>query len=162
MSTAYPNFSGNWGPQCCQLPLCNVKLELKIMRFPLVLGALVLAAPLHAEPAPQPTIKDAEPSASAPMSKPNATAIPIESVTPQPQSVSIDEKVGMDWPRYDTAGKGHLTKAELDQWFTDLRASSGDTAPDAKWLGTAFGQTDSNKDKKVSREELTAFLTSGR
>jgi hypothetical protein len=132
------------------------------MRFPLVLGALVLAAPLSAEPAPQPTIKAAEPAASTGMSKPDATPIPIETVTPKPQSVTIDEKVGMDWPRYDAGGKGHLTKAELDQWFKDLRASAGDAAPDAKWLGTAFGQTDTNKDKKVSREELTAFLSSGR
>jgi hypothetical protein len=139
-----------------------VKLELMIMRFPLVLGALVLAAPLNAEPTPQPTTKSAEPAVSGEMSKPDATPIAVETVTPKPQAVSIDEKVGMDWPRYDVGGKGHLTKTELDQWFKDLRASAGDTAPDAKWLGTAFGQTDTNKDKKVSREELTAFLSSGR
>jgi hypothetical protein len=115
------------------------------MRMPLLLGALVLAAPLSAEPA----------------AKPSTAPIAIETITPQPQ-LTIDDKVGVDWPRYDVGGKGHLTRAELDKWLIDLRAAAGDTAPDAKWLGTAFGQTDTNKDKKVSRDELTAFLSSGR
>jgi hypothetical protein len=121
-----------------------------MMRFSLLAGALALAAPAHAEPASQPNMK------------PDATPIPIESVTPQPKSMTIEEKIGMDWPRYDLGSKGHLSKPELDKWLTDLRASAGDTAPDDKWLGTAFTQTDTNKDKRVSKEELTVFLSSGR
>lgn len=124
------------------------------MRYPLVLCALLLAAPLHAEPAPQ--------SATQPIPKSDATPIAVESVTPQPKAMTIDEKIGMEWPRYDLGSKGHLSKAELDKWLSDLRTSAGESAPDDKWLGTAFTQTDTNKDKKVSKEELTAFLSSGR
>jgi hypothetical protein len=139
------------------------------MRVPLLLGVLALAAPLSAESAPKPVPQPSAPSApqggaeavDQSAAKPSATPIAVEAATPQPQ-MSIDEKVGADWSRYDTGGKGHLTRAELDKWLIDLRAAAGDTAPDAKWLGTAFGQTDANKDKKVSREELTAFLSSGR
>ncbi len=119
------------------------------MRVPFLWGALALAAPVFAEPAVQGG------------TKPSATPIAVEAVTPHPQ-LTVDDKVGADWPRYDVGGKGHLTRAELDKWLTDLRAAAGDSAPDAKWLGTAFGQTDTNKDKKVSRDELTAFLSSGR
>ena len=121
------------------------------MRFSFVLFALVLGVPLHAEPR----------SAQA-MPKSEATPIPAESVTPQPKGMTIEEKVGLDWPRYDLGSKGHLSRSELDKWLTDLRASSGESAPDDQWLGTAFTQTDTNKDKKVSKDELTAFLSSGR
>jgi hypothetical protein len=132
------------------------------MRFPLVLAALAVAAPLHAELPKSSSMKAAEPSAAQAMPKSEATPIAVESLTPQPKSMTIDEKIGMDWPRYDLGSKGHLSKAELDKWLTDLRASAGESAPDEKWLGTAFTQTDTNKDKKVSKEELTAFLSSGR
>jgi hypothetical protein len=43
----------------------------------------------------------------------------------------------------------------------DLRASAGQPAPDAHWLGLAFTQTDADADKKISEEELKRFLLTG-
>lgn len=85
-----------------------------------------------------------------------ATAEPAAATT------TIADKVKADWPKYDSGNKGHLTQAELGKWLSDLRSAAGQPAPDAKWQATAFSQTDSNGDKKVSSEELTAFLSSGK
>lgn len=81
---------------------------------------------------------------------------------PASATTTIADKVKADWPKYDAGSKGHLTQAELGKWLSDLRTAAGQPAPDAKWQATAFSQTDSNGDRKVSTEELTAFLSSGK
>lgn len=87
----------------------------------------------------------------------------VPSLAPPSQSVmTVAERVAADWPRYDLGGKDHLTKAELGRWLADLRIANKEPPADAKWLDAAFAQTDTNKDQKVTREELTASLSSGR
>ena len=81
---------------------------------------------------------------------------------PSQQVMTVAEKVAADWPRYDLGGKDHLTKAELGRWLADLRNANKEPPADAKWHDAAFAQTDTNKDQKVTREELTSSLTSGR
>lgn len=80
---------------------------------------------------------------------------------PADNKSAVAEKIKSDWPRYDVSGKGHLTRPELAKWLTDLRVAAGQPAPDAEWQKSAFVQTDTNSDAKISIEELTAFLTSG-
>lgn len=133
------------------------------MRRLIVLGAAALSLiPLgvHAQtverPKPAPNMS-AKPMTPAP---PAMTEVP-PSTSPTP-TMTVGEKVAADWSRYDLGAKGHLTKAELSRWLTDLRSANGESAPDDKWLAAAFAQTDTNKDQKVSREELTASLSSGR
>jgi hypothetical protein len=81
---------------------------------------------------------------------------------PAADTAAIADKVKADWANYDAGNKGHLTKDELGKWLGDLRTAAGQPAPDAAWQATAFSQTDSNADKKVSVDELTAFLASGK
>jgi Ca2+-binding EF-hand superfamily protein len=76
--------------------------------------------------------------------------------------MTVADKVKADWSKYDMGAKGHLTKAELARWLGDLRTANGEPAPDAKWVNSAFAQTDTDKNSKVSPEELTASLSAGR
>ena len=92
------------------------------------------------------------------LEKPTAASA-VPPAAPPLAAMTVGEKVKADWPLYDRGEKGHLTKAELSRWLTDLRAVNKEAAPDAAWLDAAFVQTDTNKDQKVSPEELTASLS---
>lgn len=115
------------------------------MRKIMILASLSLA-PLMATAA----IADPEKPATAQPAKPAAN-----------DSAAVGKKVADEWSKYDTAKKGHLTQEEFAKWMGDLRASAGQPAPDANWLGLAFTQTDADADKKVSEEELKRFLLTG-
>ncbi len=94
------------------------------------------------------------------MTKPSTA--PVATPTAPSPSMTVAEKVKEDWPKYDIGLKGHLTKAELSAWLRNLRTANGEAAPDANWLAAAFTQTDTDGNKKVSPEELTASLSTGR
>lgn len=110
------------------------------MRRLMIAGAIALSIPAIASAAPTPA---------------------QTSPAPADTKTAVVEKIKADWPKYDVGGKGHLTRAELAKWLADLRVAAGQPAPDAEWQKSAFVQTDTNSDTKVSIEELTAFLTSG-
>ena len=76
-------------------------------------------------------------------------------------SAAVGKKVAEEWSKYDTAKKGHLTQDEFAKWMGDLRASAGQPAPDANWLGLAFTQSDADSNKQISEEELKRFLLTG-
>lgn len=113
------------------------------MRSAMIMGAVLAASPfvLAGAAIAQDTATEAKPAAD---------------------TTAIADKVKADWPKYDAGNKGHLTKDELGKWLGDLRTAAGQPAPDAAWQATAFSQTDTNADKKVSVDELTAFLASGK
>lgn len=89
----------------------------------------------------------------------SAGAAPAAPAAAQPDAAAIGDKVKADWAKYDNGNKGSLTKAELGKWLGDLRKDAGQPAPDANWQASAFTQADANADKKVSSDELTAFLS---
>ncbi len=113
-------------------------------------AALTVTAAAYAA-APEPA---AAPVASA------EPAAPVTETTAAPAN-TVADTVKADWAKYDVGNKGHLAKAEFGKWMTDLRAAAGQSAPDATWLKTAFAQTDTDKNAKVSAAELTAFLSAG-
>ena len=115
------------------------------MRKIMILASLSLA-PFMASAA----ITDPEKPTTAQAAKPAAN-----------DGAAVGKKVADEWSKYDTAKKGHLTQEEFAKWMSDLRASAGQPAPDANWLGLAFTQTDANTDKKISEEELKRFLLTG-
>lgn len=121
------------------------------MRILVAMSAIALITPAVAMAAPM--------DQSAPQSVPAAEPAPAPA--PADARTAIAEKVRADWPKYDTNAKGHLTRAELGKWLTDLRVAAGQPAPDTEWQKSAFVQTDKNKDTKISVEELTAFLAAG-
>ena len=120
--------------------------------FALILSPALVAAQDMAKPEAAPPAAPASPA---------ATDVP-PSTPPAPPSMTVADKVAADWSKYDMGAKGHLTKGELGRWLGDLRSANGEPAPDAKWLESAFAQTDGDKNKKVSPEELTASLSAGR
>ena len=90
-----------------------------------------------------------------------APAMPAATPTPADPKMAVAEKIRMEWPKYDVGAKGHLNRTELAKWLADLRATAGQPAPDVEWQKSAFVQTDTNSDTKVSAEELISFLTAG-
>ena len=114
--------------------------------------ALMFPAIVMAKPKEQSTPEPAPAAEMAPA--PAATAS-------SDQKMAIAEKIKVDWPKYDTGAKGHLNRAELAKWLADLRAAAGQPAPDTEWQKSAFVQTDTNSDTRVSVEELISFLTAG-
>ncbi len=114
--------------------------------------ALMFPAIVVAKPKEQPAPESAPAAEMAP-----APAAPASA----DQKMAIAEKIKVDWPKYDTGGKGHLNRAELAKWLADLRVAAGQPAPDAEWQKSAFVQTDTNSDTKVSVEELISFLAAG-
>jgi Ca2+-binding EF-hand superfamily protein len=86
-----------------------------------------------------------------------AQPAPAEGANPK---AAVAAKVEGDFSKYDLGKKGHLTREEFGKWMSDLRTAASQPAPDANWIGSAFTQTDTDADKKISPAELTAFLTS--
>lgn len=117
--------------------------------------ALMFPAIAMAKPKEQPAAESAPASAMAPAPAAESSQAPADS------KMAIAEKIKADWPKYDVGAKGHLNRAELAKWLGDLRVAAGQPAPDAEWQKSAFVQTDTNTDTKISLEELTAFLTAG-
>ncbi len=141
------------------------------MRIAIALGAVALTltpAALVAQDMAKPDMAKtdmAKPEVPPPPSAPSPMETEVPPSTPAPPSSpapTVADKVAADWSKYDMGAKGHLTKTELSRWLGDLRTSNGEPAPDAKWLDSAFAQTDGNKDMKISKEELTTSLSGGR
>jgi hypothetical protein len=107
----------------------------------------------------------ASPTASAAMASPEkptpAQNAPEAAKPAANDSIVVGKKVAEEWSKYDVAKKGHLTQEEFAKWMGDLRASAGQPAPDANWLGLAFTQTDVDSNKQISEEELKRFLLTG-
>ena len=123
------------------------------MRILIAASAMALMFPAVASAKPR------EQSASEPAPAP--APMPVASPAPADPKIAVAEKIKVDWPKYDVGAKGHLNRAELSKWLADLRAAAGQPAPDAEWQKSAFVQTDTNSDTKVSVEELISFLTAG-
>ena len=117
--------------------------------------ALMFPAIVMAKPKEQSAPEPAPAAEMAPAPAPQASPAPADPKT------AIAERIKVDWPKYDVGAKGHLNRAELAKWLADLRATAGQPAPDAEWQKSAFVQTDTNSDTKVSVEELISFLTAG-
>ena len=137
------------------------------MRKTALITAVVIALPItvasaQTTTAAPATTMTAPQAAEPPASASEATAVQTAPDTSAPPSkTAIADKIAGDFPKYDAGKKGTLTKGEFNKWMSDLRATAGQPAPDAKWLAGAFAQTDTNSDKKVSSAELTTFLTAG-
>ena len=113
------------------------------------------------------------PPSSPPMSQPAPEPAPApESSTPAPdpaatKAAAVKEVVEAEFPTYDADKNASLNKLEFTKWVTALReksdASQGKTEkmaePEmAKWTTSAFAAADKDKSKKVTKEEMMAFL----
>lgn len=136
------------------------------MRKTALIAAAMIALPITTASAqtttPAPATTATPPVADKMSPAPEAMAAqPAPDTSTAPSKTAIADKIAVDFPTYDAGKKGMLTKREFNKWMSDLRATAGQPAPDAKWLAGAFVQTDTNSDKKISSAELTTFLTAG-
>lgn len=87
----------------------------------------------------------------------------------QPQQASatqIAQIVETEFPTYDGDKDGQITKDEFGKWMVALRSASepgmnAESAEVKTWVGNAFATADADKSTKVSKVELTSFLSKG-
>jgi len=108
-------------------------------------------------PAPAPT-ESAPPSgdASQPAPASGAAATPAQ----------IAQIVNQEFPTYDADKSSDLNEAEFAAWMKKLRTATDPTVdPESEqvktWVGQAWAAADADKSGKVSKEELTGFLSRG-
>ena len=103
-----------------------------------------------------------------------ATGAPAQSAAAQPATTQpattgdqVAQIVDSEFPSYDKAGKGSLTKEEFGTWMVALRSASDPSAnaasPEMKtWVAQAFTSADADRSGSVSKDELTSFLSQGK
>ena len=160
-----------------------------MLKFIITASALVVAAPAIAQTAqdqqqsapktatsaPATVSTPVQDSTITPTSEPAATrpatvaaeADPAATATAQPATGdTVAQVVDSGWSTYDANGDGKLNESEFAAWMNKVRADSDpklDPASPAarKWNEGAFAQADTNKNKTLSKAELTAFLSKG-
>ena len=122
-------------------------------------------APVQPQAVPQaPAPAD---SVATPAQDSTATAPSDAPAAVQPAATTqVADVVTKEFPSYDKNADGALSAKEFDAWMVALKTASDPatkaTAPATKtWLTQAFAQADTDKNKKVSKAELTGFLSQG-
>ncbi|WP_322963030.1 EF-hand domain-containing protein [Sphingomonas fuzhouensis] len=140
-----------------------------MMKYAFLGAAMMVSAPVLAQvtPAPAQTTPAAPQDAPATSADPaQPTAEPAAPAQVQATGSQIAQVVDTQFPTYDKDGDGKLNKAEFAQWMVALKSQSdpstkADAPATKKWIGSAFAQADTDKDKAVSKTELTGFLSQG-
>lgn len=155
-----------------------------MLKYAILAGAMTIAAPAFAQgtqttanpaqstqaaPVPTDQTLPAQPSSPTPQSAvpaDSATAPSAESaVAAQPATgTQVAQVVNQEFSTYDKDGDGVLNAKEFDAWMLALKSASDPStkasAPATKaWLNQAFAQADTDKNKKISKSELTGFLS---
>lgn len=144
------------------------------MKYAFLGAAMMVSAPVLAQvtPAPAQTTPATPQAAPATTSDPAQTAQPTADVSVSTQGQvqangsQIAQVVDTQFPTYDKDGDGKLNKAEFAQWMVALKSQTdpstkAEAPATKKWVGSAFAQADTDKDKTVSKTELTGFLSQG-
>jgi hypothetical protein len=142
-----------------------------MLKLAMLAGAALVAAPVLAQ------TTTASPQASAPggaatgQAAPSGTpadSVPMQSAArEQPATGSqVAQVVDTEFPTYDKNGDGKLSAAEFSGWMVALKSKTDPTTkPDApetkKWVSAAFAQADADKNKSLTKTEVTSFLTQG-
>jgi len=142
-----------------------------MMKYALLAGAMMVAAPAIAQRTPTTLSTDQTAPIQSQSYSPSMTsdAAPADAAT-SPQTTTTTSQIAhvveADFPKYDGDGNGKLSATEFASWMGTLRASSdptakADNAEMKAWSKTAFAQADVDKSKSISKGELTTFLAKG-
>ena len=155
-----------------------------MFKYALLAGAMTIAAPTLAQstttsPQTAPTAPTgaADPSMSpaqtAPGQTPPAQSAPTQSAPAQTAQATqpasgdqVAQVVDTEFPTYDKNADGKLSAAEFGDWMVALKtktdpATKPGTPETKKWVAAAFAQADTDKNKSLSKPELTSFLSQG-
>lgn len=111
----------------------------------------------------------AQPQSTAPQpTTPQPTTAPTEQAAtqPAPSGDQVAQVVDTEFPTYDANKDGKLSASEFSTWMVALKTKTDPTtkatSPDTKkWVSAAFIQADTDKNKSLSKTELTGFLSQG-
>ncbi|BCA62431.1 hypothetical protein HMP09_1665 [Sphingomonas sp. HMP9] len=149
-----------------------------MLKYAMLAGAALVAAPVLAQSTTTSSQTSAPSGAatgqtnpSGAMASPQATptdAVPMQSAArEQPATGSqVAQVVDTEFPTYDKNGDGKLSAVEFGGWMVALKSKTDpSTKPDApetkKWVSAAFAQADGDKNKSLTKSEITSFLTQG-
>lgn len=130
-----------------------------------------LAASAAVAQVPDPSASSAAPAQGQPstagQASPAQPASPGDTAaTTGTASSPVAAIVDSGFPTYDKDKSGSLSAPEFKQWIADLKTQEqtsegkpADAAAANQYAGTAWKAADKNKDGKVSKDELTAFLS---
>jgi hypothetical protein len=129
------------------------------------------AAPQTAQTTPAPVYPSAAPAQTAqttPAPADPAAAAPAQTAAAQPATSAdqIAQVVSTEFPTYDKDASGTLNETEFSSWMVALKTASDPTtkaesAATKSWVNQAFASADTDKNKSLSKTELTGFLTKG-
>lgn len=139
----------------------------------------MIAAPVLAQTTTGPVQSSPSGTAAVPSSAPvdgaasgqqgaPTDAVPMHSAArEQPATGSqVAQVVDTEFPTYDKNGDGKLSATEFGGWMVALKSktdpTTNSTAPETKkWVSAAFAQADADKNKSLTKTELTSFLSQG-
>ncbi len=142
-----------------------------MLKFTLLVGAIALATPTSAQTMPggapnspaQP-MAQTESSLQSPSSS-TMQGNPAGATAQQPVTgAQVAQVVDAEFPGYDKNGDNLLSTSEFGAWMVALKTQSDPTTVAAtpetrKWVDGAFAQADADKNKMLTKTELTRFLT---
>ena len=146
-----------------------------MLKYALLVATIAIAAPALSQttatsPQTAPTAMPgvADPSMSPAQTAPSQTSAPAQTAeATQPASgTQVAQVVDTEFPTYDTNKDGKLSTVEFAAWMVALKTKTDPTtkatAPETKkWVAAAFAQADTDKNKSLSKPELTSFLSQG-
>ena len=155
-----------------------------MLKYALLAGAMTIAAPALAQstttsPQTAPTAPTgaADPSMSPAQTAPGQTppdqSAPTQSAPGQTAQATqpasgdqVAQVVDTEFPTYDKNADGKLSESEFGDWMVALKtktdpATKPGTPETKKWVAAAFAQADTDKNKSLSKPELTSFLSQG-
>ncbi len=142
-----------------------------MLKYAMLVGAALVAAPVLAQTtttSPQTSTPGGAAIGQAAPSGTPADSVPMQSAArEQPATGSqVAQVVDTEFPTYDKNGDGKLSAAEFSGWMVALKSKTDPTTkPDApetkKWVSAAFAQADADKNKSLTKTEVTSFLTQG-
>ena len=156
-----------------------------MLKMILLAGTMTIAAPALAQTmapadpgvqtAPQTTTVD--PSTTVPQTAvdpatsttaPATAAAPAQTAeaAPAADGTQVASAVDTQFGTYDKNADGKLSQAEFSSWMVALKTASdpatkAGSAETKKWVGAAFAQADTDKNKSLDKAEVTGFLTKG-
>jgi hypothetical protein len=153
---------------------CVQNMEIVMKTLMIAASALVLATPVLAQTATTGTTQpgttsptNGMPSSGMPATGTNAPVTGAADTGTATTATPADARtvIASEFATYDADGNGSLNTGEFDAWMLALKDKSGaepmKAADKAQWLKGAFKTADADKNKAVSQNELTTYLTAG-
>ncbi len=151
-------------------------------------GETTPADPTQTSPADPTTPPSADPANPAEPAAPGDPGVPADPATPAEPATPADpanpqtgevapggaaatpgqvaQIVNQEFPTYDSDANGDLSETEFGTWMKKLRTATDPTVdPESEqvksWIAQAFAAADADGSGRVSKEELTSFLSRG-